>query len=163
MIIHSDSFVVHADYIPTEVSELHPLILSMIAFGGVGAGIVLYGNIGDSGRSSITDTVVNVVLFFILIGASILMIYAIFTGDMKSSPDIGTIITAPEDCAISSGTGIEPSDPIIAVSELPEGQNRATFHVNAACKNAESLQQLLELDETIIPLDQQPVNAGVGS
>lgn len=162
MTTHSDSFVVHADYVPAGVSDLHLLITVILAYAGIGAGIVLYGRIGASDRSK-SDTVVNVTLVFILVGIASLMAYTLIIGGMKSSPDIDTIITAPEDCAISSGTGIKSSDAIITVRELPEGQKRATFHVNATCKDAESLQQLLELDESIVPLDQQPVHAGVES
>lgn len=165
---HSDSFIVHADYVPTWGLGLPHLALLVLACGVITTGIGLQARISDSERSSRgpkPDAFKDDTTVFILVGTFLIAASAVLLGFAKSSSDntavpfIDTIIITPEDCVISSGAGIKSSDTIIAVSDLPEGQKRGTFHVNATCKNAESLQQLLELDETIIPLDQQPVNA----
>lgn len=170
MTIYSDSFTVYADYVPTGFGGLSFLISLVLACGVLIIGIVLYVRTSvsePSSREPEPDTTFkDAATLSTIVGTALLIV---FVGGMKSAPYsatvpfIDTIITAPEDCAIHSDTVNMSSDTIIAISELPEGQKRATFRVNATCKDVESLQQLLVLDESIVPLDQQPVNAGVES
>lgn len=167
MSIYTDSFTVYADYVPTGFGGLPFWISLVLACGVLIIGIALYARTSDSERASSeskSDTFKDAATISTVVGTASLIV---FVGGMMSGPYsatvpfIDTIITAPEDCAISSGTVNISSDTIIAVSDLPEGQKRATFRVNATCKDVESLHQLLELDESFIPLEQQPVNAGV--
>lgn len=166
MSIYTDSFVVYADYVPTGFGGLSFLISLVLACGVLIIGIAIYARTSDSERSSReskSDTFKDAATISTIVGTASLIV---FVGGMLSGPYsatvpfIDTIITAPEDCAIHSDTVNMSSDTIIAISDLPEGQKRATYHVNATCKDVETLQQLLELDESIIPLDHQPVNAG---
>lgn len=164
MDMYNTRFTVHADYIDPGVPLwiILALIAGIVSIVSIAllisllitAPIHIRKNI-HVGLPTAAILLITGILLTSVAGSQYLSYYEAI--EDSQAPSVDEVIAAPEGCAIASNRVIKAEGSSVAGINLPDGQKRATYEVEASCQDNDSLDGLNALNNKIIFLDQQPL------
>lgn len=155
MDIYNTRFTVHADYIDPGVT-LSVILILIASIVGIVLLIAAFLRIKNYMHEGLPAAVIMIITGILLIAVS-QSLYPYRSIEDNQAPAIDEVIAAPEGCSITSNRVIKAEGSSVADINLPDGQKRATYEVEASCQDNEALDGLNTLNNTIIFLDQQPL------
>lgn len=97
---------------------------------------------------------------YLVVGLGVALASSLITFPPGSSYDIATALDSPPGCTLIAKQvkGYEANNDSLLVHQVPDDQTRVRVDVSATCDNESAITALRGLDNTIAPLDQQPLS-----